>query len=1070
MSSPSAKPDIGSKVLPGDKTGLPYEIWRIILSYLSEDDLCRSSCVCKTWNDLIVSLDNTRWRELYLQCGDWKHPYWPLNTKSEPPSWKQAFKEQFMSTRFWIRTQREPDPATCLYVLKRRKERKIIHVGRGKEHATLKSALAVARDYDRIVVHPGIYDEQFEMSSKIPFELVGEGELGSVILVVCIEQIAITGRVSNLVFRAPWFTNFILKVRSGYLQVDNCILEDGMVYVQNPGTCHLKFCTLRHATVILQYVNASVIENCEFSQTDSAAITVEGYPREEKNWTYGYLMEKIVSACEISQTRRNPKGDPVPTSAFSTSTAFTSNQKPSEKSCYSKTNSASFEPSFGGRSVSGSAKFSQVHCEFTEKPSSNVHLFRSLSNKEQLYLKESSSSDLVSYTEDLTNVESHRKNSKASSMDGLYNIANPQPCTSNVVKESVLSAATEAQSQVVPASQPNTELPSEPSAELLADPPAERPAEQPAEAVVNHELRLNIRRDSSDSGSRSPLSMISGSDLFEGDDDSIGQYESGSDHSLPGISTSSSDEGPISDGESDFSSSEESVIMLSYPEHQLPRSVSASCSFNADDDVVSISSQNESELIPIVHDDAMQKVLDEVRGCLIRHCRMSQCKGGAMVSLQAQAVISHCDLSSLGYGVRCIQNAKMVLINSEIHHSRTSGVFMRLAASGLIAGNDIHSNCEAGIDIRKNADPIVQSNRIHHGKRSGVVVLGSGRGHINNNEIYQNKEAGVYILYRGSPTFKGNSGCGVWITAACQPMLHGNQINDNGDAGVTFVNKMDAAHEADMMDINRNDMHSRQSMDFWQFANDEKPLPRRPCQKATIEYNSIYHNGGRGVKVMFNDEVAIQCNAIHGNRGDGIFIDQNSDVLVQDNSITCNCGNGIVTSKNGKVAIRGNGIFDNRDNGIWSQNEVDISTNDIIGNQRCAVLLQKNGAVSVQENRIQSLSDKAVNVSMVTKGCVQNNKIYKSSHKAIEVSSGCKCTVKDNSVVGKESNDKKCPEVMNGESDIDFWMLHDPGPRPHIEAPSLINSLPANQVSTVTRVTVPSSGNCEEGSKLCVIL
>jgi len=26
----------------------------------------------------------------------------------------------------------------------------------------------------------------------------------------------------------------------------------------------------------------------------------------------------------------------------------------------------------------------------------------------------------------------------------------------------------------------------------------------------------------------------------------------------------------------------------------------------------------------------------------------------------------------------------------------------------LNLGNDIHSNCEAGIDIRKNADPIVQ--------------------------------------------------------------------------------------------------------------------------------------------------------------------------------------------------------------------------------------------------------------------------------------------------------------------------------------------------------------------------
>jgi F-box protein 10 len=79
------------------------------------------------------------------------------------------------------------------------------------EHSTLKSALAVANDYDRIEVYPGIYDEQFEMSSKIPFELIGVGELGSIILVVCIEQIGLTGRVSNLVFRAPWFTNFILK-------------------------------------------------------------------------------------------------------------------------------------------------------------------------------------------------------------------------------------------------------------------------------------------------------------------------------------------------------------------------------------------------------------------------------------------------------------------------------------------------------------------------------------------------------------------------------------------------------------------------------------------------------------------------------------------------------------------------------------------------------------------------------------------------------------------------------------------------------------------------------------------
>ncbi|XP_021344126.1 uncharacterized protein LOC110444009 [Mizuhopecten yessoensis] len=108
---------------------------------------------------------------------------------------------------------------------------------------------------------------------------------------------------------------------------------------------------------------------------------------------------------------------------------------------------------------------------------------------------------------------------------------------------------------------------------------------------------------------------------------------------------------------------------------------------------------------------------------------------------------------------------------------------------------------------------------------------------------------------------------------------------------------------------------------------------------------------------------------------------------------------------------------------------------------------------------------------MVLKGCIQDNEIFKSSHKAIELGPGCTCAVKDNSVVVREEKDKKSHEVTNnGDTDKDFWMLKDPGPRPHIEAPSLINSLPANQVTTVTRVTVPSAGNCEEGSKLCVIL
>lgn len=80
------------------------------------------------------------------------------------------------------------------------------------EHQTLKSALNAASAYDKIIIHPGIYDEQFETSVKCPVELVGAGELGSVILVVCIEQLSETGRLTNVVLRAPWFTSFVLKV------------------------------------------------------------------------------------------------------------------------------------------------------------------------------------------------------------------------------------------------------------------------------------------------------------------------------------------------------------------------------------------------------------------------------------------------------------------------------------------------------------------------------------------------------------------------------------------------------------------------------------------------------------------------------------------------------------------------------------------------------------------------------------------------------------------------------------------------------------------------------------------
>lgn len=47
------------------------------------------------------------------------------------------------------------------------------------------------------------------------------------------------------------------------------------------------------------------------------------------------------------------------------------------------------------------------------------------------------------------------------------------------------------------------------------------------------------------------------------------------------------------------------------------------------------------------------------------------------------------------------------MLRNEVCECRASGVSLRLSAQGLIAENNIHSNGEAGLDIRKGANPII---------------------------------------------------------------------------------------------------------------------------------------------------------------------------------------------------------------------------------------------------------------------------------------------------------------------------------------------------------------------------
>ncbi|MBN3326107.1 FBX10 protein, partial [Atractosteus spatula] len=241
------------------------------------------------WRELILSLDNTRWRQLCLGCAECKHPNWPNRPHLEPRSWREALRQHSLASRTWSQSGEELESSHCLYLFRRRKDRKVHHVGPGHEHQSLRGALGAAGAYDRVLLHPGVYEEQSELVLKLPVEIVGKGKLGEVALLVSFDQQCPTARLCNLVFMPAWFSPVLYKTSSGHVQFDNCNLENGQLQVQGPGTCQVRFCSFSQSSVHLHGVALSLLESCEFSGSDNASVTVEGSLASDRNWACKHL-------------------------------------------------------------------------------------------------------------------------------------------------------------------------------------------------------------------------------------------------------------------------------------------------------------------------------------------------------------------------------------------------------------------------------------------------------------------------------------------------------------------------------------------------------------------------------------------------------------------------------------------------------------------------------------------------------------------------------------------------------------------------------------------------------------
>ncbi|XP_044121264.1 F-box only protein 10 isoform X3 [Neovison vison] len=294
-------PCLDSKVTM-EAGGLPLELWRMILAYLHLPDLGRCSLVCRAWYELILSLDSTRWRQLCLGCTECRHPNWPNQPDVEPESWREAFKQHYLASKTWTKNALDLESSVCFSLFRRRRERRTLSVGPGHEFDSLGSALAMASLYDRIVLFPGVYEEQGEIILKVPVEIIGHGKLGEVALLASIDQHCSTTRLCNLVFMPAWFSPFMFKTTSGHVQFDNCNFENGHIQVHGPGTCQVKFCTFKNTHVFLHNVPLCVLENCEFVGSENNSVTVEGHPSADKNWAYKYLVGLIKSSPSILPT------------------------------------------------------------------------------------------------------------------------------------------------------------------------------------------------------------------------------------------------------------------------------------------------------------------------------------------------------------------------------------------------------------------------------------------------------------------------------------------------------------------------------------------------------------------------------------------------------------------------------------------------------------------------------------------------------------------------------------------------------------------------------------------------
>lgn len=72
----------------------------------------------------------------------------------------------------------------------------------------------------------------------------------------------------------------------------------------------MKFCAFSQSSVYLRNVALCILENCEFTGSENASITVEGCPSSERNWACKHLAA-LAKSCSVSMREPDPADCPM---------------------------------------------------------------------------------------------------------------------------------------------------------------------------------------------------------------------------------------------------------------------------------------------------------------------------------------------------------------------------------------------------------------------------------------------------------------------------------------------------------------------------------------------------------------------------------------------------------------------------------------------------------------------------------------------------------------------------------------------------------------------------------------